>query len=92
MSGTGPVLNNGNYYYCDYQKAWNMFSLFFEFNIKIIRMCVYVCVCVYTHIYMTKNPWESTLKVIIKLTWFRWFESNGDSGETDIIYKQIFML
>ena len=65
MSGTGPVLNNGIYYYCDYQKAWNTFSLFFEFNIKIIRMCV----C--THIYMTKNPGESMLKVIIKLTWFK---------------------
>lgn len=51
-----------------------------------------VCVSVYTHIYMTKNPWESMLKAIIKLTWFKWFESNGDSGQTDIIYEQIFML
>ena len=31
------------------------------------------------------------LKVIIKLTWFKWFEPNGDSGQTDIIYEQIFM-
>lgn len=40
---------------------------------------------------MTKNPGESMLKVIIKLTWFKWFESSGDSGQTDIIYEQIFM-
>lgn len=47
-------------------------------------MSVSECVCV-------RIP-KSMLKVIMKLTWFKLFDLNDDSGHTDGIWDQILIL